>query len=87
MVNLVKSPKICIIDAKEVYLEQNCHCAMIQDFEAFGPFCARWVSDRPPFCMLNGSNEAKYCPGAVLVESRGVYYTHDEGVCNKTSCK
>ena len=58
---------------------------MTDEFQDIGPYCKDWFSTgEPPFCVLNGGTDGKFCPGAIQIPNRGHYVTAHPGVCNKS---
>ena len=70
---------------KKVYEEDNCYCTENDNFETpIGPFCRKWLPTRPRYCLLNGSLDTRFCPGAVLLDNSTTSITYSESVCRKS---
>ena len=72
---------LCCIGNMPVAAESNCSCGYYDAFYNIGPFCARWVANSPPFCLLDGEYNASDCPGAIQWGNTSFYWTTDELVC------
>ena len=73
---------------KKEYEEENCHCTENENFGTpIGPFCSKWLPNRPPFCLLNDSLDTRYCPGAVLIDNTTTSHTSSESICRKSEGK
>ena len=65
--------------------DDNCYCAVRENFEHVGPYCKTWptTSGLTNFCILHGESNARFCPGAIKT-GNNVYYTQDKEICNKS---
>ena len=76
------------LDTRLEYESKNCYCAVRETRRDIGPYCKRWINnkdlkDKPPFCLLKGDTNAKYCPGAFQFGNSSLYYTIEPTICNK----
>ena len=78
-----------LLDTRIEYENRNCYCAVKDTHRHIGPYCEKWMrsgffEDKPPFCLLKGDRNARYCPGAFALVNSSLYYTTDSTICNKS---
>ena len=66
------------------YIEENCVCGFYNEIDWLGPFCAKWLPQGPQFCFLSGGLEGRFCPEAWKYGNESIYWTEDEGACNRS---
>ena len=66
------------------YTLEHCNCGHYPEYDLVGPYCAEWIEDESPFCLLSGGYGSRYCPGAVQVENENLYWTRNVEVCNRS---
>ena len=83
---------ICTIISLVFYLipstaaaEDNCTCAYYSELEDIGPYCANWMNQTTPFCLLSNKSDAEQCPGATPWMNSNLYWTVDKSVCQKST--
>ena len=61
----------------------TCVCAALPPY---GSYCEKWQITPFEWCYLKKSSQTHLCPGARLSQ-RGIYFTTDQSVCNKSRSK